>query len=180
MAAHHGARGELDARRVVARYAVVEVSEGPVGRRDADPVGDARDDFVAGALGGDGRDPELPIRLRVRVARVQRHAVLQLYARVEVALHVVDVLGHEVVVEAQQRVGVQVVQQTGRVGGAVRQGRVWECRVVVDAESLPLVDVRSCRAQVLGCVVCVAGDVGDVSHGAQSNDTFNRQVGLVG
>ena len=97
------------ARRIPARLGVIQVRHGAVRRRGADPAGQPGDENVARLTACHGRGKHLPVRLGPRVPRVERHAVLVGYGRVEGALHVEDGLGDEV--QLEELVGVDVVEE---------------------------------------------------------------------
>lgn len=67
-----------------------------------------RDEHVAGAVTGYGGSEHFPVGLGPGMARIQRHGVLERNCGVEGALHVKDLLVHEV--EAEKLIGVDVVE----------------------------------------------------------------------
>lgn len=80
-----------------------------VRRRDVDPVGDVLVEHIPCSWCSDGSAPRLPVDFGISVARVERYAVSQVYAGVEIGLHLVDGCRDEVC--AQQGVGPQVVEE---------------------------------------------------------------------
>lgn len=116
MASDDGTGEEEGVREVAVAFGVVEVGEGAIfsfpfsvstgpqklGGKNAltghsliDPDRHALEDGGAHFRAHDGGGEELPIRLGIEVSAVERETVFLPHDVVPVALHLVDVLGHE-------------------------------------------------------------------------------------
>lgn len=111
---------------VLSVICVVQVGQGPVGRRFINPSSQVLQEHVPGLNGSYGRCEALPVTytplakfmlcqaathtLGVGVAGVKRNTIFVRDGRVEVALHLVDRLRNQT--EVQLGVGEEVVQKT--------------------------------------------------------------------
>lgn len=109
------------------------------------------------------------------MAVVEREAEDLTDGRVEGGLHVVDLLPDDA--EVQQLVGVRVVQLAPGATPLVREDRVRSRRV--DGEFFPSLVVGSGNCAEIGRVGAISSDLGDFSHGLETDDTFDGEVGLV-
>lgn len=173
---------------------IVQVGQGAVSGRLVDPSRQVVEEGAACVSGGDGRRETFPVALCPGVTGVEGNAVLVRHGGVEVALHLIDRLWHEA--QTQLGVGKEVVKKTCGIGepclenvtgmrltmtGGVSIGKCgmrW-VGVLGNGQVLPLGNVVVSNAGEVGCIVAVAGQVGNDGHGLNTDHALQGQVGLV-
>lgn len=126
---------------------------------------------------------------------VQRYPVRLLHRGVELALHIIHRLGHQV--QAQLTVGVEVVQKTCyrsatntaerrrgteltvSVIRAIRQCGMRMNHLMSNTQHLPLIDIIVGDIRVIGSCISMVGELANDRHGLNTNNPLQSQVGLI-